>query len=118
MFGRAVQLHSPAQKRPDHVGHFHVMLQVLLLAILAGAFVPLQSIRAGEAGSEKQARGNHIERASGENPPGGGTAAAETPSALEEVLDNPEGHWEFFKSFALEFHLQRIGPFQITKYMI
>jgi F-type H+-transporting ATPase subunit a len=50
-------------------------------------------------------------------------AGEEKPSAMEEVLDNPEGEWDIFKTFGLVIHLPRIwipgiGYFQITKYMV
>ena len=119
MFGRAVPFHSPAQKRPDHRGHFSEMLRMFLLAILAGALLPLPALRAAEAQSKQQAKGNQEDAArTPVNEARASGPVAESPSALEEVLDNPEGHWEFFKSLGLEFHLPKIGPFQITKYMI
>lgn len=49
-----------------------------------------------------------------------GTAHKEehTPDPMHHVLDDPEGKWAFFDTFGPTISLTRIGPLQLTKYMV
>src|SRR6266404_2780008 len=114
MSGAAFEFQSPA--RSYLASNYVLALRVVLLALLT-CLAPVVPASAADEKDQKLVEKGHavvpVE-------PGGhgAQAAAETPSALEEVLDNPDGHWEIFKTLGVEFHLKPVFGFPLTKYMV
>ena len=115
MPGASFEFQSPA--RPHLVSNHVLALRVVLLALLTCLSLLVTALHAAD---EKREKLGEKERAVVAADPAGHGAQAteETPSALEEVLDNPDGHWEIFKTFGVEFHLKPVFGFPLTKYMI
>src|SRR5438045_1143562 len=115
MSGAAFQFLSPARAHP--VSNRVLAFRVVLLALLTCVSSPVPALLAADDKHEKL--GEKEQAVVAAEPGGhGAQASAETESALEEVLDNPDGHWEIFKTLGVGFHLKPVFGFPLTKYMV
>jgi F-type H+-transporting ATPase subunit a len=118
MIGRALQIHSHFRGPFLSLRSLGVTFRPLLLTILAGILCSGQLVHGADnqEGHADAAKANHDHIVKPD-------AEAEKHSAMEEVLDNPAGEWEFFKTFGVVWHLPSIPlpggrRLQITKYMV